>query len=180
MIAANYLLFLLGLLGGTDILLYHSVSHGIRSHDESKWELISHSLRGPTYAALFLLLPNFELHGSFAIALMTLLAFDVGISILDFSLERQSRQLLGGLPSGEYVLHMLMAMLFGAFVACLTPSLHGWIHLPTAIQHNATLAPDWMRIIMTLMALMVFYSGVVDARAAFRIRKREGGIANAW
>jgi len=43
-----------------------------------------------------------------------LFAFEVGISIWDFSLERESRRLLGGLPSGEYVLHMIMATVFGA------------------------------------------------------------------
>lgn len=173
MIAANYLLFLLGLLGGTDILLYHSISHGIRSNAESKWELITHSFRGPTYAALFFLVPNFELHGSFAIALIALLAFDVAISILDFSMERQSRQLLGGLPSGEYVLHMIMAMLFGAFAASLAPSLGTWIDLPAGIHHNPALAPDWLRMTMASMALMVLYSGVIDARAAFRVRKSD-------
>src|SRR5215472_1227318 len=112
----TYLLFALGCLGAADILLFHSVAHGIRSHVDSVGELVTHSLRGPTYAALFLLIPNFELDGLFAWALVTLFVFDVGISIWDFSLEQGSRRFLGGLPSGEYVLHMLMAMVFGALV----------------------------------------------------------------
>src|SRR5687767_12477753 len=119
MIAANYLLLALGILGAIDILLYHSVSHGIRTHTESRWELITHAMRGPTYAILFLIVPNFELRGAFAIALALLLLIDIGISIADFWLERQSRAALGGLPSGEYVLHMMMAMVFGAFAMSL-------------------------------------------------------------
>src|SRR5687768_1062140 len=116
MMTANYLLLTLGLLGGIDILLYHSISHGIRTHNESRWELLTHAMRGPTYAILFLVVPNFETHGVWAVLLAALLAFDVGISVTDFWLERKSREALGGLPSGEYVLHMIMAMLFGAIV----------------------------------------------------------------
>src|SRR5579863_2694981 len=109
----TYLLFLLGCLGGADITLFHSVAHGIRSRPESKWELVTHGLRGPTYAALFVLIPNFVMQGCFVWGLVALFAFDVGISIWDFSLEQRSRRFLGGLPGGEYVLHMLMATVFG-------------------------------------------------------------------
>src|SRR6266705_2033159 len=98
--APTYTLFLLGCLGAADILIYHSVAHGIRSHPSSARELITHSLRGPTYAVLFLFIPNFLMQGCFAWALLLLFAFDVAISIWDFSLEQGSRRLLGGLPSG--------------------------------------------------------------------------------
>src|SRR5262245_40941283 len=118
---ATYTLFLLGCLGAADIALFHSIAHGIRSHPESVRELLTHSLRGPTYAALFVLIPNCEMHGWFAWALIGLFVFDVAISILDFSLEQESRRLLGGLPSGEYVLHMLMGIAFGALVMA-------WMH----------------------------------------------------
>src|SRR5688500_10822937 len=57
---ATYLLFVLGLLGAADIAIFHSVAHGIRSHPDSAMELFTHSLRGPTYAALFILIPNFK------------------------------------------------------------------------------------------------------------------------
>ena len=108
----TYLLFTLGWLGAADIALFHSVAHGIRTHPDSVGELVTHSLRGPTYAALFVLIPNLEMHGLFAWALMGLFIVDVGISIWDFSLEQGSRRFLGGLPGGEYVLHMLMATVF--------------------------------------------------------------------
>ena len=115
----SYILFLLGCLGATDIALYYSVAHGIRSHADSVGELVTHSLRGPTHAALFLLVPNFELHGLFAWGLMALFVFGVGISIWDFSLEQDSRRFLGGLPSGEYVLHMLMAITASPMSRCI-------------------------------------------------------------
>ena len=168
MITANYLLLTLGILGATDILLYHSISHGIRTHTESRRELIVHALRGPTYATLFLVVPNFQVHGAFALALALLLLFDIAISIADFWLERQSRAALGGLPSGEYVLHMLMAMLFGAFVMSLAPTLLASMNSETAIL-AADFAPFWLRATLAAFALGVFVSGLMDLLAALKL-----------
>ncbi|SPE50550.1 hypothetical protein SBV1_1160008 [Verrucomicrobia bacterium] len=91
----TYILFLLGCFGAADIALFHSVAHGIRSHPDSARELVTHSLRGPTYAALFLLIPNFAMQGLFAWGPLALFVFDVGISIWDFWLEQGSRRLFG-------------------------------------------------------------------------------------
>src|SRR5690349_10361499 len=155
----TYILFLLGCLGAMDIALFHSVAHGIRSHTGSVGELITHSLRGPTYATLFLLVPNFELHGLFAWGLMALFVFDLGISIWDFSLEQDSRRLLGGLPSGEYVLHMLMAIIFGALVTSILCLEHNWFSAPTDLVWTITGAPVVLRLTLSIMALAVLGSG---------------------
>ena len=172
MMIANYLLLALGILGGIDILLYHSISHGIRTHAESRCELITHAMRGPTYAILFLVVPNFETHGVWALLLVLLLVVDVGISIADFWLERRSRAKLGGLPSGEYVLHMIMAMLFGAFVMAAGPTLLEWMTLPSALTPSDAVASTWVRLILAIFAVCVFWSGLMDLRAALRIVRR--------
>jgi hypothetical protein len=172
MIVANYLLLALGVMGATDILLYHSVSHGIRAHQESRSELITHALRGPTYAVLFLVTPNSEMRGAWAIFFMALLLFDVGISIADFWLERASRAAFGGLPSGEYVLHMLMAMVFGAFVACAAPNLWRGAAMKTALIGRDDLAGGWARAALAIFAAGVLVSGAMDALAAARLRGR--------
>lgn len=161
----TYILFVLGCLGAMDIALFHSVAHGIRSHADSVGELVTHSLRGPTYVALFLLVPNFELHGLFAWGLMALFAFDVGISIWDFSLEQASRRFLGGLPSGEYVLHMLMAIVFGALVTSILFLEHDWFSAPTHLVWTPTGAPAVLRLTLSVMALAVLGSGIQDAAA---------------
>jgi hypothetical protein len=167
----TYILFLLGCLGAVDIAVYHSVAHSIRSHADSLGELVTHSLRGPTYAALFLLIPNFELHGLFAWGLMALFVFDVGISIWDFSLEQGSRRFLGGLPSGEYVLHMLMAIVFGALVTSILCFGHRRFAAPTSLIYAPTAAPVILRIVLSIMAAAVLVSGIQDAVAAFRLKK---------
>jgi hypothetical protein len=168
--APTYLLFILGCLGAADIALFHSVAHGIRSHPNSVKELFTHSLRGPTYAALFVIVPNFQARGWFAWAVIALFVFDVGISIWDFSLEQGSRRLLGGLPSGEYVLHMFMAMLFGGFVASFLYCAENWFHAPTEWIYAPTSVPNALRLTMSLMAVLVLASGLQDAGAALRLK----------
>ncbi|HUS34747.1 MAG TPA: hypothetical protein VM680_05280 [Verrucomicrobiae bacterium] len=166
MLIANYLLLALGVMGGIDILLYHSISHGIRTHAESRWELVTHAMRGPTYTILFLVVPNFETRGVWALLMALLLIFDVGISVADFWLERRSRAELGGLPSGEYVLHMIMAMLFGAFVMAASPSLLEWMAQPTALVATGAHAASGLRMILAIFAAGVLWSGAMDLRAA--------------
>jgi len=165
------LLFVLACLGATDIVLYHSFSHGIRSHAESRAELWIHSLRGPLYATLFLVLPNFALAGGWVLALYALLVIDVVITIVDFALESDSRQQLGGLPPGEYVLHMLIAMTFGAFAALTGVETHASLLMPTTFAYAPIIAPP-VQLVFALMASLVFYSGVLDARAAWRLGNR--------
>ena len=168
---ATYLLFILGCLGGTDILLYHSISHSIRSHQDSRLELFIHSLRGPTYAALFLLVPNFALHGRFFWLLIAIFVFDVLISLADFIIERESREFFGGLPTGEYVLHTILAMLFGALVTSVFYSVGNWAALPTRFAYEPANVPVVLRAVMALMSVMVLASGAMDLRAAVRLAR---------
>lgn len=170
MIAATYLLFLLGLLGAADILFYHSISHGIREHEDAQQELWIHSLRGPTYAILFVTIPNFQMQGAYFWALILLLAIDVAISIWDFAIEGESRRFLGGLPAGEYVLHMVMAMVFGAMASSVLYEAWEWARMPTQITYEPAMVPRILRAIMALMAVCVLWSGIQDARAALRLR----------
>ena len=157
-------------LGATDIAIYHSLAHGIRHHPDSRGELVAHSLRGPTYAALFLLVPNVAMHGRWLWVLVVLLAFDAAISIWDFSIERSSRQFFGGLPTGEYVLHILIAMLFGALVAAVFFQAGSWAALPTRLAYRPAPVPAPLRALLAIMAALVLLSGVMDAAAAYRLR----------
>lgn len=170
---ATYILFVLGCLGAADILLYHSVSHGILTHHDSRFELMVHSLRGPTYTALFLLVPNFAMHGAFFWMLIGIFVFDVGISLGDFIIERASREFFGGLPTGEYVLHIILAMLFGGLVTSVCFAAGHWTSLPTGLFYQPAQVPAAFRALMVLMAVLVFLSGTADAIAAARLTKED-------
>lgn len=172
MAVPTYILFVLGVLGAVDILLYHSISHGIRSHHDSRLELVLHSLRGPTYAALFLLVPNFVMQGGYFWLLIGILAFDLCISLADFLVEGGSRAFLGGLPPGEYVLHVVLAMLFGALVASIFYEAGGWATASARLAYEPAAVPALLRVVMALMAILVLVSGVMDAIAAVRLMGR--------
>lgn len=170
MIVPTYLLFLLGLLGGTDILLYHSISHGIRHHVDSRAELFTHFLRGPTYCALFLFVPNFTFHGAYVVALLLLLLFDLGISLADFWVESKSRGFFGGLPRGEYVLHIILAMLFGALVCATLYESGSALADDSALVWQGEGAHWLVRAALAVMAPLVLWSGLADLRAMLRLR----------
>lgn len=169
---SSYILFALGFLGAVDIAVYHSFAHGIRHHQSSRNELIVHSLRGPTYAALFVLVPNVHMHGVFFWGLISLFFVDLVISVVDFALERKSRQFIGGLPSGEYVLHMLIAMFFGALVTSVWISVSWWSNMPTELLYYPADVPWILRAVMGVMAILVFLSGVQDLVAAVKLTGR--------
>ncbi|MEE8104308.1 MAG: hypothetical protein V3T86_02100 [Planctomycetota bacterium] len=170
MAIATWLLFVMGLVGAADIALYHSVAHGIRTHEDSRTELFIHSLRGPTYFVLYLAVPNLALSGAWFVALVVLLAVDLAISLWDFAIEGDSRDALGGLPSGEYVLHIMLAMLFGGLVATVFLR-HGQnFGEPTAISYEPADVPGLLRLALAVMAIVVLASGAQDLRSALRMR----------
>ena len=169
---ATYLLLALGLLGATDVFLFHTIAHGLRRHPDSRWELVTHSLRGPTYCALFLVVPNFQMQGTWCWMLVGLLVVDVGISVWDFWLERRSRDQLGGLPTGEYLLHMVMAMVFGAMVISILAAVPRWVPLPTGIVYAPAAVPETLRLVLGMMAIGVLVSGLQDAWAVRRLARR--------
>lgn len=166
---ATYLLLAIALLGALDILLFHTVANGIRAHADSRAELLVHSLRGPTYAALFILVPNFALHGAWFWLLIGILVFDLLVSLVDFALEKQSRATFGGLPSGEYVLHVVIAMLFGALVTSTLYGAGNWAGLPTKFFYAPAAIPTVLRAALAIMAVGVLATEYGDLRAALRL-----------
>lgn len=169
--AATYMLLALGILGAIDLLLFHTIAHGIRRHRPSRAELMAHSLRGPVYALLFVLIPNFACNGAWYWALLGLLLFDLAVSLFDFAVEKQSRSLLGGLPTAEYILHMIMAMLFGAMVATIVMTTDTWARAPTALVYAPVGIPGAVRLLLGIMAIGVLTSGIQDARAVLRMSR---------
>lgn len=167
-VAAIVLLLFVGLLGALDIALFHKRAHDLHHQPSARVELLPHFLRGPTYAVLFAVVPSFELAGGWFWAMVALLTFDVAISIWDFAVEKTSRAPMGGLPTGEYVLHSIIAMAFGGFAALWMA--HGWpdAFAPAAITY-APHVPWMLQVVFVGMALGVFASGVADAVAWWRL-----------
>lgn len=169
------LLFVMGLLGATDIVLFHVLAHGLRDRVESRSELITHFLRGPTYALLFAVMPNFSLQGGWFFALLGLLVFDAGISVVDFWLEPDSRRSAGGLPRGEYLLHVILAALFGALVFAVLSEGQARMDAPASwawVPFGDGDVPTLLRIALLGMSPIVLWTGLLDLAAVIRLGKR--------
>jgi hypothetical protein len=173
MIVASCVLSAIGIAGAVDIALYHTLAHDLRRCADCRAELVTHALRGPTYALLFVLVPNASFHGVWFAALSALLAFDFCISVADFLLEHASRRRLGGLPTGEYLLHVVIAILYGALVAAVGFEGAASRHLPTALVWGQSEVPLALRWVLGVMALGVLISSLLDLRAVLRLSARE-------
>ena len=169
MILPAYLLFAIGLLGAADILFFHTLAQRLRSHRPARAELLTHFLRGPTYALLFLGVPNFAFEGAWFWFLQALLLFDVAISIADFWLEPESRRALGGLPRGEYLLHVVIAMCFGALLLATWNESVAGRGAPTALRWIEDGAPTLLRAALAIMAPIVLWTGLCDLAAVIRL-----------
>ncbi|MBL8858793.1 MAG: hypothetical protein JNL28_09830 [Planctomycetes bacterium] len=168
---SSWILLAMGVLGAADILFFHKLAHNLHAHPPARAELITHSLRGPTYAALFAMVPNFEFHGAWFVALMAVLAFDLAISIADFWIEPTSRRALGGLPRGEYLLHVFLAMCFGALVYAVVHEGGAGLGLPTGLHWIESGPPFLLRSLLAVMAIGVLWSGLSDALAVRRLAR---------
>ena len=166
---ASWLLFLMGFVGAADIVFYHTLAQHLHAHPPARAELAVHSWRGPTYLLLFVLVPNFALHGAWYWTLLALLAIDLAISVCDFALEKESRRELGGLPTGEYLLHVLLAILFGGFVTAIATSTWNWRALPTELVYAPAAVPALLRVVLAIMGIVNLASATSDGLAARRL-----------
>jgi uncharacterized protein len=168
MTTALIILIAQGALGALDTVIYHELHARLPSTFIARRELRLHASRDFAYAAIFGGLAWFEPHGGLAWGLAAILLFEIIITLWDFIEEDLTRKL----PGGERVMHTIMAILYGAFLANLLPELWRWCAEPTglvAVDYGIT---SW---IMTLFAVGVFLSGVRDLAASFRLDTAAAG-----
>jgi uncharacterized protein len=151
-------------LGLFDILYHHEAIERLAWRHTQRRELKLHGLRNVAYAALFLILALTEPRGVWAMLVLAVLAAEVVVTLIDFVEEDLSRKL----PASERITHTLLAMNYGAILACLVPILLEWASLPTAI------APVWYGAAsalgpVTAMGVVIF--GLRDFFAARRIER---------
>lgn len=171
MIVSSWILLVLGCLGGLDILLFHSIGHGLRTHAPSRAELVSHAARGPVYGFLFVAVPCFAFTGAWWWLVVGVLAADLLVSLWDFALERASRAALGGLATGEYVLHVLIGIAYGALFASVLFESAPLRTQPSGVAWIAAGPPLALRLALAGMAVGTLTSALLDLRAVARLRR---------
>ncbi|HZN40818.1 MAG TPA: hypothetical protein VFD82_18580 [Planctomycetota bacterium] len=155
-----------GTMGAFDTLYYHEYRARLPAGGtRTRLELVLHALRDFVYAVLFGTLPWWSWSGSWAYLLAVLLATEIALTLADFVIEIEARK-PGDVFAGERVTHGLMAIVYGAFLACLLPRLLEWRNGPTCFMPVQCDAPFLLRVALGLMAAGVFASGLRDLYAA--------------
>lgn len=164
--AALLLLVVQGLLGAFDTLWYHELHQRLAAKATARKELALHASRDFAYAILFGSLAWRQWEGMLAWVLGGLLLLEVCITLQDFVEEDVSRRL----PPGERIMHTIMAIIYGAFLANLLPQMHVWSLRATNFVPADYGIISW---IMTLFAVGVFFSGIRDLAACILLKQKQ-------
>ena len=170
--AALGLLLLQGTLGAFDTLWYHEWQQKLATRPTGRRELLLHASRDFAYGLLFGSLAWVTWNGSWTVVLAVLLLCEIVITLFDFIEEDLHRPL----PPGERVMHTVMAIVYGAFLANLLPQMAVWSRLPTGFGIADYGIMSWL---LTAMASGVVGSGVRDLAAGLSLPQGKAEIALA-
>jgi hypothetical protein len=164
MFTASVLLIVIGFLGAFDIAFFHHHRAQLTERVECRREAWIHVVRGPVYAAQFVLLPNFRFHGAWSLVLFVLFAIDALVAALDVLAEPAARRSQGGLSGGEYFMHVLLSVLVGALIHASLATAWTWRSLPTTIL-LASDVPLALRGLLAIMATVALVMSAVETAA---------------
>ena len=157
--AVLVLLILQGCLGAFDTIYYHEYRLRLPSLVSAQRELKLHATRDFLYAVILASLAWTSWNGFLAPLLVCLLLAEVSITLLDFSEEDRTRKV----PAGERSTHVVMAIVYGSFLASLLPEIWNWLRLSTGFQRHDYGLLSW---VLTALAIGVCISGLRDLHAA--------------
>lgn len=157
-------LMLLGLLGAFDTLYYHEWRLRLPYNPAARKELRLHASRDFVYCIVFGSLAWTTWNGAWILPLGAILLFEVWITLTDFLEEDRTRHL----PAGERVMHSLMGIVYGVFLALLFPQAASWTKLATGFGSASYGVISW---ILTVFAAGVLLSGLRDLRASARLAR---------
>jgi uncharacterized protein len=151
-------------MGAFDIAYHHELTERLAWRPAQRRELALHAMRNMLYAILFGVFGWFEPRGAWSVAVMTILATEIVITLLDFVEEDGSRKL----PASERITHTLLAINYGAILALLLPLLLDWAAQDTSL---APVRHGTLSAIATIAAIGVAAFGVRDVYTARRVRR---------
>jgi uncharacterized membrane protein len=152
------ILTIVGTIGAIDVLYYHLYRFRLYSRPGSVAEEVTHLLRNVIFISVLLVCMQ-PATAPWARIVFFLFAADMANSVVDVLLERRSRAELGGLPSGEYLVHILSSFGTGLAVASYTMALGS----PAPALHGPLLWQVWAMVTSGVVLLVI--EGVLFARA---------------
>lgn len=159
-----YVLIAQGVLGGLDVFWNHEWKERLPGRPNAAREQQIHGARELFYAAIFLGLAWYSWHGGWAMVILGLLAIEIVLTAWDFIVEDKTR-ILG---PNERVLHLLLSMGGGAYVALLIPELLRWWAQPAALQPAYYGIQSW---ILTLLGAGVFLWALRDSWSGVQLAR---------
>jgi hypothetical protein len=146
------LLIAISLLGAFDIAYFHRKVAELHTRRESRLETKIHVARGFVYALRLLVVATVRLEGAWYAAFVALYVADVAIAWADVWIEPDSRRSQGGLPRGEYFMHVVLSVLVGADLFALGSATHHWLDRPAAIAFAPNVSPVLHTVLFVLGA----------------------------
>ena len=170
MTTALEVLLLLGILGAADTFYYHEWKLRLPETPSAGFELRLHASRDFAYALVFGSLAWITWLGLWIWPFALILLFEIVVTLTDFIEEDRTRRL----PPGERVMHAVMGITYGVFVALFYPSAVRWAALTSGFGRADY---GWISWVLTLFAAGVFVSGIRDFLAAGNLRRAPLGIS---
>ena len=136
-----YLLCAFSLLGMVDIVYFHLFRYKLFGRPASRGEQVTHLFRLALFLAILSWVMFVRAEGAFALLLPLLLLADGINSAADVLLEPGSRASLGGLPPGEYFVHMTAMACWGAAAVIAVQETLKVLHAPTHVAWHRLEVP---------------------------------------
>ncbi|NTX63303.1 SRPBCC family protein [Myxococcus sp. CA051A] len=169
---AFYLLLAIGLLGAFDVLYFHLWRGRLHERPECQREVLWHTARHLIYALQFLWVPHVRFQGWALGLLGVLYAADVFVALADVWEERDSRASQGGVPRGEYFMHVVLSVLVGLYLMATFHAVWADRLLPTGLRVDPPLVPVALRALMTVMGVTALIVFAKDLARWFAFRRR--------
>ena len=157
-----YLLLIVAHFGVFDVLYFHIYKCKLHLRPECRREVFWHVWRNLIYAMQFVWVANFRFHGLALGLLAALYVFDIFVAWADVLEENQSRAAQGGLPRGEYFMHIALTLLIGCYLMATFHAVWGDRDLATAVIYSPPAVPLLLRIYMTGMGIIAFFVFIYD------------------
>ncbi len=171
MAVAFYILLVAGMLGAFDVAWFHIYKTRLAQRPECQREVLFHTARHVIYGAQFLWVANLRFHGAALLLVVLLYGLDIFIAWADVLEETASRKAQGGLPRGEYFMHVVLSLLIGAYLLQIAQTVWSDWRLPTAIVLDPPPVPFLLRAMMTSMGVVALGFFAHDFRAWLGFRR---------
>ncbi len=142
------LLSIQALMGAFDNLWHHEWQAKLPQRVSARRELALHAAREGIYGTVFIGLAWLQWHGAFAALLAVLLVAELFITLADFLEEDRTRTL----PPFERLLHTLLTISYGLFLALIAPVLWAWWQQPSGL---VVISHGWVSALFTAYSVGV-------------------------